>query len=236
MNKATATTITVNTSLFNAGDTLWIHNVGAGVCTITAGTATVSTSGSLALAQNAGGTLYFTSAGVAIFFPTVASSAQGLTLLNTTSFSGVSSFDFATDVFTSTYDRYLIHMYAASSTGARACWRGRTAGSANTTSNYTYQQMIFSAGVVTGGRTTGDNKGKIAYVDGTNPSGLSLYIYQPKNATKTYFRSVGVSTLDNGYQEDYAGAFSLTTSFDSIQILMESGTFTGKASLYGFNE
>jgi len=165
-----------------------------------------------------------------------AATSQGMTLINTTSFSGVSSFDFATDVFTSTYDRYLIHMYAASSTGARACWRGRTSGSANTTSNYTYQQMIFSGGTVTGGRTTGDNKGKIAYVDGANPSGLSLYIYQPKNATKTYFRSVGVSTLDNGYQEDYAGAFSLTTSFDSIQILMESGTFTGKASLYGFNE
>jgi hypothetical protein len=87
MNKATATTITVNTSLFSAGDTLWIHNIGAGVCTITAGTATVSTSGSLALSQNAGGTLYFTSAGVAIFFPSAAGSAQGLTLLNTTSFS-----------------------------------------------------------------------------------------------------------------------------------------------------
>jgi hypothetical protein len=68
MNKATATTITVNTSLFNAGDTLFIQNIGAGICTITAGTATVSTTGSLALAQNAGGTLYFTSAGVSIFF------------------------------------------------------------------------------------------------------------------------------------------------------------------------
>jgi hypothetical protein len=68
MNKATATTITVNTDLFNAGDTLFIQNRGAGVCTITAGTATVSTAGSLALIQNAGGTLYFISAGVAVFY------------------------------------------------------------------------------------------------------------------------------------------------------------------------
>lgn len=68
MNSASATTITVNTSLFAAGDTLFIQNIGAGVCTITAGTATVSTTGSLALTQNAGGTLYFTSAGVSIFF------------------------------------------------------------------------------------------------------------------------------------------------------------------------
>lgn len=68
MNSGSATTITVNTSLFNAGDTLFIQNRGAGVCTITAGTATVSTAGSLALAQYQGGTLYFISTGVAIFF------------------------------------------------------------------------------------------------------------------------------------------------------------------------
>ena len=43
MNSARATTITVNTSLFAAGDTLFIGpNLGVGVCTVTAGTATVS--------------------------------------------------------------------------------------------------------------------------------------------------------------------------------------------------
>ena len=68
MNSASATTITVNTSLFSAGDTLFIQNIGVGVCTITAGTATVTTAGSLALAQWGGGTLYFTSASAAIFF------------------------------------------------------------------------------------------------------------------------------------------------------------------------
>ena len=67
MNSASATTITVNTSLFTAGDNLTLLNIGAGVCTLTAGTATVSSLGTLALAQYAGGTLYFTSAGVSVF-------------------------------------------------------------------------------------------------------------------------------------------------------------------------
>jgi hypothetical protein len=67
MSNASATTITVNTSLFTAGDTLTITNIGAGVCTITAGTATVSTAGSLALNQYDSGTLYFTSTGVSIW-------------------------------------------------------------------------------------------------------------------------------------------------------------------------
>jgi len=69
MNSGSNTTITVNTSLFSAGDVVYIHNIGAGTCTVTAGTATVTTSGSLALAQWGGGTLYFTSASASIFFP-----------------------------------------------------------------------------------------------------------------------------------------------------------------------
>jgi hypothetical protein len=68
MNAATAKTITVNTSVFTAGDTVWIHNINTGTCTVTAGTATVNTAGSLALAQWEGGALYFTSASSAIFF------------------------------------------------------------------------------------------------------------------------------------------------------------------------
>jgi len=68
MNSASATTITVNTGIFSAGDTVWIHNIGAGTTTVTAGTATVNTAGSLDVGQWEGGSLYFTSASSAIFF------------------------------------------------------------------------------------------------------------------------------------------------------------------------
>jgi len=68
MNNAGATTITVNTGIFSAGDTVWIHNIGAGTTTVTAGTATVNTAGSLDVGQWEGGSLYFTSASSAIFF------------------------------------------------------------------------------------------------------------------------------------------------------------------------
>jgi len=67
MSNASATTITVNTALFAAGDTVQITNLGVGVCTITAGTATVNTASSLALAQYESGTLDFTSTSAAIF-------------------------------------------------------------------------------------------------------------------------------------------------------------------------
>ena len=84
MSSTSATTITINTSLFSAGDTLFIQNLNTGVSTITAGTATVTTASSLALAQWEGGTLYFTSASAAIFFKSdgAAASAGGLTFQN----------------------------------------------------------------------------------------------------------------------------------------------------------
>ena len=79
MNSASATTITVNTSLFSAGDQVYVVNIGTGTCTITAGTATVTTSGSLALGQYDSGTLYFTATGSAIFFSASASGDVTLT-------------------------------------------------------------------------------------------------------------------------------------------------------------
>lgn len=68
MNSASPTTITVNSGLFSAGDTVTIQNRGTGALTITAGTATVSTAGSLVLPQFDGGVLYFTAANAAIFY------------------------------------------------------------------------------------------------------------------------------------------------------------------------
>jgi len=107
MNSASATTITVNTSLFTAGDTLTILNIGAGVCTITAGTATVSTAGTLALVQNAGGTLYFTSAGVSVFQADGVSSGA-LTFIKSQVVGSVVASVAVTNAFSATYDNYKI--------------------------------------------------------------------------------------------------------------------------------
>jgi len=99
MNSASATTVTVNTSLFSAGDTLYIQNIGAGTCTITAGTATVTTASSLALAQWGGGTLYFTSASAAIFFSQQAAT-YGLATGGTSSSITVSGVNYTMLAFT----------------------------------------------------------------------------------------------------------------------------------------
>ncbi|MGA1112015.1 MAG: hypothetical protein ACO3VO_10505, partial [Ilumatobacteraceae bacterium] len=68
MNSTSGTTITVDDAVFEAGDSVWIHNINTGSVTITAGTATVNTSTDLTLEQWEGGSLYFTSASSSIFF------------------------------------------------------------------------------------------------------------------------------------------------------------------------
>ena len=78
-NTSGSVTCTVNTGLFDAGDTLVIQNRGAGAVTVTAGTATVNTSATLVLAQYDAGTLYFVSASAAIFFNTDAGGGSPLT-------------------------------------------------------------------------------------------------------------------------------------------------------------
>jgi hypothetical protein len=88
MSNAGATTVTVNTALFAAGDTLIITNIGVGVTTITAGTATVSTAGSLALNQYDSGTLYFTSTGVAIWNGANPGDITGITTGGTSGLTG----------------------------------------------------------------------------------------------------------------------------------------------------
>jgi hypothetical protein len=79
MTSTSATTVTVNTGLFAAGDTVLITNLGSGACVITAGTATVNTAGSLSLSQYEAGLLHFVSASSAVFNDYVQAASNPLT-------------------------------------------------------------------------------------------------------------------------------------------------------------
>ena len=131
MNSASATTITVNTSIFSAGDNLQISNVGAGVTTVTAGTATVSSAGPLAIPQYGGGTLYFTSAGVAIFFPSAGPApTSGLTFITGGTITNTTSVD---NCFSATYLNYkVVFCNLVSGDASAVNLRMRVGGSNNT--------------------------------------------------------------------------------------------------------
>jgi hypothetical protein len=76
----------------------------------------------------------------------------GMVLLNTTSFSGVSS-QSVNDVFSATYDEYLIQLNGKGSTGAGVLFRLRASGSDATNATYNYQNFVASSTSVSGSRS-----------------------------------------------------------------------------------
>ena len=201
MDSASATTITVDDSVFSAGDVVWIHNVGAGTCTITAGTATVNTDGSLALEQYQGGQLFFTSASSAIFFPNVGAQAGGkiLQVVSTTK----------TDTFS-----------ASITSGSSSAVTGLTATiTPSSTSSKVLVQVMLTGAVATADRCglilTRDGSaisGAIADADGNRgrvTGGLTDREYDPNTTTLVYLDSPA-STSALTYGVDLYSIYTVT--------------------------
>jgi hypothetical protein len=236
MNSASATTITVNTSLFTAGDTLRIQNLaGGGTCTVTAGTATVTTASSLVIPSWGGGTLYFTSASAAIWYPSATTS--GLTLITPeTSFSAVSAVN-VDGVFTSTYTNYLMNVNVLASGADTFNIRFRVGG-VSTTTNYGTQSFTADNTTLTGARTSAAAQSTIGALRTGQRTSIPLYIYAPQiaqwtNVVTSYVDNAGSTTF---FRSDSHCAQASTTQFDGVSIFCSTATITGTYSIYGFNK
>ena len=234
MNSASATTITVNTSIFGASDIVEILNIGAGVCTITAGTCTVGTSGTLALAQNAGGKLTFISASASVFQAdgVAAAAASGLTFITGASFSSATAVN-VNNCFTSTYRNYAVFLNVDSiGTAGFATMRLRVGGTDNSSSNYYWSgtYIVYSNAQVNGeaslGTTTSFN---VAYCNLSTAS--QILVFDPQTANATMFASQIINKNTNSGH--YAGNMSVTTQFDGFSLVFATAA-TGAYKVYGY--
>ena len=225
MNVASANTVTVNTSLFSAGDTLVIQNIGAGVSTVTAGTATVSSAGSLAIPQYGSGTLYFTSAGVAIFFPSAGPApTSGLTFISATTLTGA-SVNIA-NCFSATYRNYLI--IGDSIVGA--------------TNGYGFYGKFGVSGTPTSANYDSSLYGDASSVANfinlatfTANQSFILNCYAPNAAIKTMYTHMAVNNGGTGRQ--ISGFQTDATAFTDFQLSLQGGStdFTaGTVRIYGY--
>jgi hypothetical protein len=236
MTSTSATTITVNTGLFAAGDTVQITNLGAGVCTITAGTATVNTSASLALAQYESGTLNFTSTSAAIFIKGAGgapAAGGGMTLINTggTSLTGASiSISSIPDTYN--YLMLVVENYKPATDGVEALMRY------NSDSNTRYGVTADAdASNIVANQT-------FAYVvapnDNSTATGTSTcFIYGYANSTTwTYCTTESLSNSSSNPADAnfrrWRNFYNQTNAITSITLFPQSGNFTsGTAYLYG---
>ena len=241
MNSASATTITVNTSLFSAGDTLTILNIGAGVCTVTAGTATVSTTGTLALVQNAGGTLYFTSAGVSVFQADgVAASTGGLVCVKAeTAFSGAGTFT-ADTIFTSTYTNYLILVQYANASDATVTIQFRVGG-VTTSTAYNWVGVQSGASVASTGVNAAASSLRVGESGGSSViSHMMLNIFAPQVASQTSVITqnlrFGSGSYANPNYQAFSGNQNSATQFDGFIISASTGNTAGNYAVYGYSK
>jgi hypothetical protein len=229
MSNAAATTITVNTGLFAAGDTLYITNIGAGATTVTAGTATVSTISSLELAQYDSGVLYFTSTGVAVWQKYAGSTAAGggMTSIATGTLSGNSV---SVTSIPSTYNRLYIELYAPTSDVA-----GRSFSitlNADTGTNYQVRK-------ITGTGTTINYEDRANISLETTPSAANGYsvtgwIFNYKNTSTQKMVQLNTGSTVAGLSQ-YWTKYESNTAITSIQFTSEATyVFTGGTyTIYG---
>jgi hypothetical protein len=162
----------------------------------------------------------------------------GMVLLNTTSFSGVTSVSLPTGTFNSTYDNYRIILTATSGAagGATANFRMRLSGTDATGADYNIA-IIFTSN--TGGPSrnylVGQTSAPIG-VFGTTDTVLILDVINPGKAARTLVTSSynTWSSTANEQGNIFAQHF-VATAYDSMSFNAGSN-ITGTYSVYGYNK
>ena len=156
----------------------------------------------------------------------------GMVLLNTTSFSAVSSVSLPANTFTSTYNSYLINFDLTLSGTLDLNYRLRASGTDASGGNYNNYANFVSTVFNNGGNIANGTSGRIIGGQDTFSVG-QMKIYDPATAVPTKFSIEGNSIERFWFQS--AGNHTLSTAYDSLTILTSTGTITGSINAYAFN-
>jgi hypothetical protein len=222
-----------------AGATSWTQLSATG---ITSGTAT---SGQVLTAGTATGTTIWSTpsvAGLTQIVPTSVAGGSGSGSANANgqvTFTSVSSVSL-NNVFTSTYDNYLmiVNFTAISGSGVDISMKLRASGS-DTSANYIYQRATReTTNTTTDLNIIGTDEFYLAYGSSTHPTTPRALVnfYNPQTNIATKINGGTNFRLSSGvfYFVDYAGVQTDTTQFDGFTIIPSSGTLSGLISVYGY--
>jgi hypothetical protein len=164
---------------------------------------------------------------------TVTGAPQGLVHINTTTFSAQSSVSID-NVFSATYDNYLITYNGVCSAVLTVRMRWRVGGASNSTANsYSSQRANFDGTSTTVQRNTGDFA-DFAVMGDTLRNAISMTVFAPFLATATTTHMTeGFDSSGSWNAEIKATRHNQTVSYDGIEIYPPSGTITGTIRIYG---
>jgi hypothetical protein len=160
----------------------------------------------------------------------------GLVLLNTTSFSGVSS-QSINDVFSATYNNYLIvidDIIRNTGSALDIYLRLRVSGTDSTTGYYYAQgYSLFASDTAGTGRVNNGGQFTAAGCSSTQRGFSMIWLQNPFLAKQTGYQSIQTRHDAGAYS---AGYNSATTSYTGFSIVPDSNNLTGTVSTYGFNK
>ena len=163
---------------------------------------------------------------------------QGLTLINTTSFSGVAS-QSVNDVFSATYRNYrvVVDYIPATSSGAVSL-RLRVGGADNSTSNY--QRSIIYLGASSPAQTRNNNQSDWSLLGNVTNEYYSIVfdLFTPFASLSTHavgFAEYRATSTSANEVNIYNLGFNGTTSFTGLTVLGNGSNLTGSISVFGYN-
>ena len=163
--------------------------------------------------------------------------SSGLTLINTTSFSAVTS-QSINSVFTSTYRNYCVmcDITVAASSGILSL-KLRASGS-DTSANYKSSRLYAeSTSVGAAGDVAGTDEWYISSTTSGAQGDRTLFqidLYRPNLAERTMFAGKSIFFDTNFYSQIVSGTQNDTTQFDGFTII-GAGNLTGRVSVYGYS-
>jgi hypothetical protein len=160
----------------------------------------------------------------------------GMVLLNTTSFSGVTSVSLPASTFTSTYKNYrVIFRSTQNTTTGTLSMRLRAAGTDLTAAEYTNGGI--ESGVTENNarvNATGGTSWGFFSVTAGNINQVVLDLLGPQVSAQT-IGFYNAFTTNKGDNRIVAIQVGNSNSYDSLSFLTSGGTFTGAVEAYGYN-
>jgi hypothetical protein len=162
----------------------------------------------------------------------------GMVLLNTTSFSAVSSISMPNNTFTSSFNTYYFVFNCTGSTAVNISARLRAAGVDN--SSAVYNRANWESISITSSRDSNQTSLLVGetYDSTMRRRILGLTLCDPQVSGRyTSGLTHSIADLDGAVYpiQRYHGV-AVTTSYDSITFIANTGTITGSISCYGFNQ
>jgi hypothetical protein len=220
----TSGTVTITNSMATEIDAKGDLVVGTGADTFAR--LAVGTDGYTLVADSSTGT------GLAYAAP---ATGAGITLISNQSFSAAGTVN-VNDVFSATYDNYLILLTGSASANNDINFRFRVAAVDDSSSNYFYQYNDIGGATNSVGRSSSQSAGRVGNCSSGERFASNIIFYRPFAAESKFTDAIVTrSSTGSGIgMGRFLNGFNTGTSFTGFSLLPTSGNITGSVKIYGY--